>query len=361
MGFQIDRPNGQHYAENIVDPLLLFDNGTWTVSSGTGFSTLSTVKKFVGDSSLRLENNAPASDLIATNSVQSTVIDTTDVYNLSWYALKINYLEAQDASVLVYKNAVLIRTEDFTLGSVDPDFEQNDTWVRFQSDQSILFELGDVITFQFKIKGITTVNPVTSINFDGLMLNPEGRLNKIVPEYNKPAIALSEDTVQKLYDTPGWGFYVEDQTVASTQIITTTSTLLQIDGLGATSNNSYLPHEIRGISELWDSATSKILPINIGDGYTLRMDLEITAKSGSPTELVLDLDIGGLATPTINIVERIIGTGKTPPYTVSVGLPFFSLTTFLTNGGQVFLRTDTGTVTLTKRQISIHRISNGSL
>ena len=187
MAFNIDRTNGQNYSENVIDPLLLFDSGTWSVSSGTGSSTLSTVKKFVGDSSLRLENNTPASDLVATNSVQSTVIDTTDIYNISWYALKVNYLEAQDAAVLIYKNAVLIRTEEFTLGSVDPDLEQNDVWVRFQSDESVLFELGDIITFQFKLSGITTVNASTFINFDGVMLNPEGRLNKIVPLYTKPS------------------------------------------------------------------------------------------------------------------------------------------------------------------------------
>ena len=167
--------------------------------------------------------------------------------------------------------------------------------------------------------------------------------------------------VQKLYDTAGFGFYVEDQTTPSTQVINTTPSILQIDGLGATSTSAYLPHEIRGISELWDSSVNEIKPINVGDGYTLRLDLEITAKSGAPTELVLELDINGGATPTVVIVERIIEVGKTPPYTVSIAFPFFSLSTFTTNGGRLFLSTDTGDVTVTKRQISIHRISNGAL
>ena len=173
---------------------------------------------------------------------------------------------------------------------------------------------------------------------------------------------LINDNFTELYNMAGWGFYVEDQLTPSTQVITTTSSLLQIDGGGLTSNTAYLPREIRGTgTQLWDTVNSKILPIGIGDGYTVRIDLQITAKSGSPTELTLDLDISGLASPTTVIVERIIGTSKTPPYTVSVGFPLFSLSTFKANGGQIFLRTDAGSVTLTSRQISIHRISNGQI
>ena len=168
-------------------------------------------------------------------------------------------------------------------------------------------------------------------------------------------------TLQRMYETAGFGFYVHDQTIPSTQVITTTPSLLVIDGAGATSTSAYLPYEIRGISELWDVATNKIKPIDIGDGYTMRVDLNITAKGATPTELVMQLDVGGAASPTIVIVERIISTGKTPPYTVSVGFPFFTLTNFNTNGGQIFLSTDSGTVTLTNRQISIHRISHGAL
>ena len=169
------------------------------------------------------------------------------------------------------------------------------------------------------------------------------------------------DITATTYTAPsGWGFYVEDQTAPSTQLINTTPSKLIIDGAGATSNSEYLPLEIRGISELWDTANNKIIPINIGDDYTVRIDMQITAKSGNPTELQFNLDISGQASPTTVIVSRIIGTGKTPPYTVSVGFPYFSLATFKANGGQIFLSTDTGDVTLTRRQISIHRISDGT-
>ena len=173
--------------------------------------------------------------------------------------------------------------------------------------------------------------------------------------------ALDPTVLQRLYDITGFGFYVHDQSTPSTQVVTTTPSLLEIDGLGSTSTSAYLPHEIRGVSELWDASVHEIKSIGIGDGYTVRIDLQITAKSATPTEIKLELDINGGATPTTVIVERIIGTGKTPPYTISVGFPFFTLDTFFANGGRIFLSTDSGTVTLTKRQISIHRISKGNL
>lgn len=156
--------------------------------------------------------------------------------------------------------------------------------------------------------------------------------------------------------THGWGYYEDGETSPATQSITTTPTYIQIDGLGSNSNTDYLPV---GVSALWDTTNDKITPENIGDAYTLRFDFEITAKTGSPTLIDLSLDIGGTGSITIPIVERIIGLTKTPPYKISVGFPVFCLTTFNTNGGRLFLATDTGTITIGGRGISIFRINKG--
>lgn len=194
---------------------------------------------------------------------------------------------------------------------------------------------------------------------DGEGLRPS--FDKINDNFTELYAGLAPETLVQLIDTLGWGFYVHDQSTPSSQIITTTASKLIIDSASSLSNSDHLPLEIRGISELWDSVDNKIMPINEGDGYTVRIDLYIASKTGSPAELVLDLDIGGTVAPSITIVERIVGTGKTPPYAVSIGFPYFALSTFVANGGQIFLSTDSGTVTLVDRQISIHRISNGDM
>lgn len=157
----------------------------------------------------------------------------------------------------------------------------------------------------------------------------------------------------------GFGLYVDGETTPITQIVTTSATKLSIDGSASTSTSAYLPKQIRGISELWDVVNDKINSINIGDGYTARIDFEIESKTGSPNGIDVILDIGGGASPTIIAVEQIVAVIKTAPYMISISFPYFTLATFKANGGQIFLKTDAGTVTIAKRQISIHRISSG--
>lgn len=154
----------------------------------------------------------------------------------------------------------------------------------------------------------------------------------------------------------GWGVYEDGETSPATQVLTTTPQILSIDGLGSNTNIDYLPLDIRGVGQLWSE--NKITPVAIGDSYNLRIDLEVAAKTGSPTYIDFVLDIGGQPIVSIPIVERVISSPKTPPYTLSVGFPIFCLTTFRTNGGEIFLSTDTGTLTISERRILIIRTSS---
>ena len=157
----------------------------------------------------------------------------------------------------------------------------------------------------------------------------------------------------------GFGSYIDSETSPATQTITTSESKLLIDGAASSSNSLYLPLQIRGISELWDVTNNKINAINIGDGYTMRLDFEIESKSGAPKGIDIILDTGGGATPTIIELERTISVSKTAPYKVSIAFPYFTLSNFKTNGGQIFLKTDSGSVIISNRKISIHRISSG--
>lgn len=178
----------------------------------------------------------------------------------------------------------------------------------------------------------------------------------------RDAFDKTNDNFDEVYNTQGWGYYSDGLTTPATQVFNTTPSQLLIDGLGSTSESGYLPLQIRGVSELWTS--NKITPINIGDSYDLRIDFNITSKTGSPTILNLALDIG--ATPdgtggagSILIVNQAISTAKTPPYSLSIGFPIFSLSAFLANGGSFWLSTDTGTSTIGARSIFIKRDTSG--
>lgn len=177
----------------------------------------------------------------------------------------------------------------------------------------------------------------------------------------RDAMEKSNDNSFELYNRGGWGIYSDGLTTTPTQVIGITPQLISIDGLGSTSNSDYLPREIRGTGELWDTVNNKIIPIGMGDSHSMRLDLEIITESANPEELDFGLDIGGGASPSIVIVQKLISLGKSTPYQISISFPFFTLSSFLANGGQLFVATNTGTVTIAKRSIMVTRISSGSI
>lgn len=198
MAIFIDRINGQNYSENLVNSALSFNEGTWTVASGTGTASLNNVYNFEGVSCLKIENTVPASDITVTNADQDTTLDKEGNYKLSWFCRKDIALEVREIDVLIYKNAVLLDTQSFSIGNdTDAVLDINDTWLRFQSDTEYALVKNDVITFQFKLKGATTAELTTFVYIDAVMLNLADRNNTIAPYYVKP-----NETLNRLNDLP---------------------------------------------------------------------------------------------------------------------------------------------------------------
>lgn len=159
--------------------------------------------------------------------------------------------------------------------------------------------------------------------------------------------------VWTLHRDTGWGNY--NDLSSGSQVFNTTASKLQIDGGGSESSSSYLPRSIRGSSELWDTTNDKITPIAVGDAYTVRLNLSIASKTGSPNYLNLELDIGGLTSPSNVILVKPLSTLSSTPYEMSNTFSIYTLSTFLANGGQIFLSTDTGTVTVDDASVLITR------
>ena len=157
----------------------------------------------------------------------------------------------------------------------------------------------------------------------------------------------------------GWGYYKDN---ATAQTFNTTEALLSIDGAGSTTDEAYLPFAIRGSGSLWNTTTDKVTPIQAGDSYNVRLDLPVTSETGNPTELTVYLDIGGsIFSSAVNIVTRYVGTGKSTPYNISASFPIFCGSTFVANGGQFWLATDTGSLDITAPSIFIDMNSSGAL
>lgn len=155
----------------------------------------------------------------------------------------------------------------------------------------------------------------------------------------------------------GWGYYVDN----TAQVFGNSYSKLTISGTGSGSDSTHLPIGIRGSGELWDSSTNVITPMAVGDAYDMRLNLPVTAETGSPTEITIQLDIGGGASPSIVVASRYAGAGRATPYTITLGFPIFTLNTFITNGGQFFVKTDSGSVTITNPGLLLVRNHPGDI
>ena len=165
----------------------------------------------------------------------------------------------------------------------------------------------------------------------------------------------------ELYSVGGWGYYKDAATTPTTQTFTTTPAKMQIDGGHANSESGYLPREIRGTAELWDTTNDKILPIELGDAYDVRIEVTIDSITASSQFLTLQLDIAGGVSPTNVVFTHELNKPKTLPATVSFTFPIFCLATFIANGGQLFFNTDGGTMVCSAPAILIKRDFKGSL
>lgn len=153
-------------------------------------------------------------------------------------------------------------------------------------------------------------------------------------------------------NTKGWAFYTDD--VSANQLVTTTDLKLLINGSGSNSNEEYLP---KNNGSIWDTSTSQMTPAEVGASYDVRIQLDITSLSGNPTQMNFKLDIGGGATPTIVIMEQTVTLKNNVPQSVVISTPIFCLQTFVDNGGQMFMSSNTGSITIENRTILLVRTS----
>ncbi len=158
------------------------------------------------------------------------------------------------------------------------------------------------------------------------------------------------------YPPQGWAVYKHS---GATQVFGTTASKLVVNKLSTTTDEDFLPRAIRGSGTLWDEVTNKITPITVGDSYDVRLDLPVVSETGSVTDITIQLDIGGAATPTSTIVTRFASGGKNTPYLISLAFPFFTKGQFISNGGQIFIKTDAGSITVQEPQIYLERKSAG--
>lgn len=143
--------------------------------------------------------------------------------------------------------------------------------------------------------------------------------------------SIFSDT-ESLKDRMGWAFY-DDSTYTSSNKLRANNAKVQvtIDEAGSSNITDYLPEGVTFF------ANDKITPENIGDTYGVRFDF--IAEASSPNDKFdIVVDIGG-SNPEIyrQTVELLKASGVAEKFGITINL--FSLNTFVTNGGEIYLDT----------------------
>lgn len=149
----------------------------------------------------------------------------------------------------------------------------------------------------------------------------------------------------------GWAVYGDSQytDVSPLSIGVGVTTTVDIDGLGNTIT-TYLPSDT---TDFYDTATSKITPTNIGDGYTFTLSFKGSSSSNNGSATI-GVDIGGAVGEIFRRSFRFPrGIGETHEfYMTSQG---YSLDTFVANGGIIKITSDVGTSEIWDVALQVHR------
>jgi len=178
---QINR-NGKNYSENVIDPILYFNhNETFSVTSGTGTASLDSNISYFGDSCLRIEKTSGVTNLVVTNTDQSTTIDNPGKYGFSCYIRKTSSGHAT-GNINIFKNTALISTQAYSVST-------EDVWLRYLSDFEMDLVKGDVITFTFELAD------TTAVLFDGMMIYNKERNQEAPPVFNYDSSVILQKNI----------------------------------------------------------------------------------------------------------------------------------------------------------------------
>ena len=139
----------------------------------------------------------------------------------------------------------------------------------------------------------------------------------------------------------GWSQNTDTNTtvITPTQTIATGTRALWIND-GGSLDLDKLPSDIGVAGHLWDKVANKIVPISAFDTYNVRVTFKAEDYAGTDPDLKFELDIGGTLGVIVSHTIPLLKGGAEQSITVS--FPVFSGSTFVTNGGSIYL-TFTGT------------------
>lgn len=335
------------FSSNVMPKTSILEDGTpYNVTSGTGtlaFEQNAEYGNFVNvtcQSYKTTDLTFNFNDKLATPVIDGNYLFQMSIYDIDTSA---DFFPAFEFGVNVYKDGVFDET---IMGQFVTDVSLNSKKT-ITFSQNILCNSVAELDFTFTIfADLSYPFNTTIFKIGNFKLEHDNKFLGLPTPYSLPI---------DYYTNPytGWAYYV-DSLATPTISIGTSFTQITIDALGDNIID-YLPKEIRSSAQLFSA--NKITPVSIGDDYDGRFDCTITAKTGTPNAIEFIIDISGGTAGTNRAFTGWIQEIGTAPYNQSMPLDFFTLTTFLTNGGKLYARVDSGTVSIGRRNIKVSRKS----
>ena len=155
----------------------------------------------------------------------------------------------------------------------------------------------------------------------------------------------------------GWSQNADSRTTVGTpaQNIATGARTLWLND-GGTTDLDKLPSDIGASGHLWDKVANKIVPIAVFDTYNIRIGFKAENYAGTGPDIKIELDIGGGLGTIVSTTLPLLRSGA--QQSCLVAFPVFAGSTFLANGGSIYLTyTGTGTCDIFASDIIIIRES----
>lgn len=165
-------------------------------------------------------------------------------------------------------------------------------------------------------------------NKSDLIVNSANEVNKVTAS-NLNEIKAS---VNSIYDTQGWIRYQDTVNNSANKQTLTASIDNTITIVDADPIDQYKP-AIIGSSQLWTG--NKITPYAIGDNYIVRLDFSASINT-LQGYFDIKVDIDGLIGNVFNAVQTF-PKGSNEDHKFSYTFLIYTLETFITNGGEIFI------------------------
>ena len=176
-----------------------------------------------------------------------------------------------------------------------------------------------------------------------------------------PNLTQNFDQLQVVLDQvegKGWGMYDDDTYTLGSPLSVTSAggnVLLPCDGAGSNTVTSEQPAE----GALWDVVNDKIISDKSGNAFDVRIDFK--AKNDNLTgSFDIFFDIGDPSGIVVSSRTYTFPKGANTEVQFSIGIPLFSMATFVANGCKVYIDSTVGNTLIYEISIFVKKDYIGS-